>query len=146
MRRLVVLSILMILITSTFIAGCVFQEEEKKEKDDNDGDNGPDNGSDILNITEVKHEPANPTETDNVVITAKIQAENDILSVTVFFCDASSGICTASEEMTLVAGTDATYTYTLAAGTYTSGTEVSYHVAASDSEGNSDDGEGSFTV
>jgi hypothetical protein len=129
------------------VAGCVFQEEKKEEKDDDDnGDNGDGDGNDLLNITELKHEPANPTEADDVLITVKIDADNDILSVTVFFCDESSGICTASEDMTLATGTENTYTYTLAAGTYTSGTNVGYHISVTDSVGSNDDGEGSYTV
>ena len=123
------------------IAGCVFEEEKEKKEEENGG-----NGSPVLNITEIKHEPASPSETDDVVVTVKIDADNDIISILISFCDVSSGICTLGDEMTLVTGTEDTYTYTLAAGTYSSGTEVSYHVTVSDSEGNNDDEEISFTI
>jgi len=145
MRRLVILGIILILISSMLIAGCVFEEEKKKEKDDDD-DNGNGNGSPALNITELKHEPANPTETDDVIVTVKIVADNALVSVQIFFCDEGSGICTASEDMTPVTGVEGSYTYTLAAGTYTSGTKVKYSVLVSDSEGNNEDGEGKYTV
>ena len=148
MRRLVILGIIIILISSILIAGCVFEEEKEKKKDDGNGDDGDGNGDDnpVLNITEIKHEPAEPTETDDVVVTAKVKADNDITSILISFCDVSSGVCTLAEEMTLVTGTEDTYKYTLAAGNYSSGTEVSYHVTVTDSESNNDLEEGSFTI
>jgi hypothetical protein len=130
------------------IAGCVFEEEKEKKKDDGNGDDGNGNGDDspVLNITQIKHEPAEPTETDDVVVTVKVDADNDITSILISFCDVGTGICSLAEEMTLVTGTDDTYTYTLAAGTFSSGTEVSYHVTVTDSESNNDEEEINFTV
>jgi hypothetical protein len=147
MRRLAVLAILLVLISSIFVAGCVFQEEEKKEKKTN-GDNEPDNGdeNEVLNITEISHEPSNPTETDDVIVTVKIEADYEIESVLISFCDVSSGICTLGDEMTVVTGTEDTYNFTLAAGNYKSGTDVSYHVTVTDSEDNNDAEEKTFTI
>jgi hypothetical protein len=147
MRRLVILGILIILISSMLIAGCVFEEEKEKKKDDDDnGDNGNGNGSPVLNITEMSHEPASPTETDDVKVTVKIDADNDIITVTVTFCDVNSGVCNLAGDMILETGTEDTYTYTMPAGTYSSGIEVSYHVIVTDSEGSNEEDERTFTV
>ena len=149
MKEIIILGISILLVLTIFTAGCIFEEKKTKKKpgeEPGNGNNGisPDNITEMINITELYHEPTNPTVNDEITFYAKIKSENELASVTIFFCVGE--ICTLAEQMTLKTGTQDTYEHTLQAGTYDQGTEVKYNVIATDNEGNSEEAENSFIV
>lgn len=141
MKKIVILVICILLLTVSFSAGCIFEEEKKKS-----GGNEPVN-TEALNITAINHEPASPTANDTVTVTVKIQAENELEPVTIIFCYEDTGICTISGVMSLKQGTEDTYEYSIEiSDNYKQQDKITYHVTAMDKEGNEEEAEGKFTV
>ncbi len=144
MKKIVIIVICILLLLVSFSAGCVFEEREEKKKDDNEPI--PDN-TETLNITELSHEPTNPTENDTVKVTAKIKAENELEPIRIIFCYEETNLCTVSGVMTLKQGTEDVYEYDLViSGNFEQGDKIVYHVTAVDSEGTEVDAEERFTV
>lgn len=143
MKKIVILVICILLVTVSFSAGCIFEEEKKKS-----GGNEPvPDNTEELNITAIYHEPASPSESDNVTVYANILAENELDPVLIIFCYEDTGICTISGVMSLKQGTEDTYEYSIdISDNYMQEDKITYHVTATDSEGNEVEADGKFTV
>lgn len=147
MKKIVILVTCILLITVSFSAGCIFEEEKKKS-----GGNEPvPDNTEALNITAIYHEPASPTANDTVTVYVKIQAENELEAVSIIFCY-EDGVCTTSGVMSLKPsnlrqGTEDTYEYSIDISDYFKQEDkITYHVTARDMEGNEVEAEGKFTV